>query len=72
MATAPTWSSAPVSAKDVAYFDHVVVTNNALSPRNGYDGTKFAYAFDPGQPGNVWTNNYNSDTMAAIGQPGVD
>ncbi len=60
------------SAKGVAYFHHIVVTNNALSPRNGYGGTDFTYAFDPSQPGNVWTNNYNSDTLTPIGQPGVD
>jgi hypothetical protein len=48
--------------------DHIVVTNNAMSPNNSW-GAAAAYGFDPGAPGNVWSNNYNAVTKAQIAAP---
>jgi hypothetical protein len=49
--------------------DHVVITNNALSPNNGWNGTQFGTHFDERLPGNVWQNNYDSETLAPVGAP---
>jgi len=45
---------------------YIVITNNALSPNNGYGGTQFMYGFNASGIGNIWSNNYNSETLAAI------
>jgi hypothetical protein len=45
---------------------YIVIVNNALSPVNGWGGTDFMTYFSPGNTGNVWKNNYNSQTTAPI------
>ncbi|MEI7592777.1 MAG: DUF4082 domain-containing protein [Actinomycetes bacterium] len=64
-------TSADIGPAGGSIVNQVVVTNNALSPNNGWGGTAFANHFDASKSDNVWTNNYNSETMAIIGAPSV-
>jgi hypothetical protein len=45
---------------------YIVAIGNALSPRNGWGGTDYVRKFDVTAPGNVWSNNYNSETLEPI------
>jgi hypothetical protein len=48
------------------YGTYITITGNALSPINGWGGTDYWKYYDPSGTGNVWSNNYNSETLAPI------
>lgn len=62
-------SGADIGPAGGSIVQRVRVVNNALSPTNGWGGTTFATHFDSSMPGSLWSNNYNSETMAIIGAP---
>jgi len=58
------------SNKPAPSMDHITVTNNALSPNNGWGGKQFAYGFDAHVDGNSWTGNVNAVSSVPIDAPG--